>query len=450
MSADLYAAFTAEKDDAATTEKVITSTNAVANASASGVTFQPSVQAWSTPQRKFQVDKESPPWKLDPEDKDVLFDAEEADLEDDFGDFETVGSGSKINSEVNVFPEEHRNRVAEQVGPSVSTSPVRDLLGLDNNIPPPAGSRTDLYQSNNERPIPTMNITKQEKPEASWDEDWGDFEQTHTEEPYQSDLLNLQLNNKPRVGVETMENEPDDDWEPFEDGMPEPNPHDTGLKASTNAWKECQRGVSTRAPATAVFERPMNIPPPSSLLQLLSSVFEALHRSNAEKTKPKSELADTILVVYRTASRIVAGRSMRWKRDTILAQSVRIGQAGKRGGMKLASVNKSENAREERDSEEMIHDWSKHVYEFNNILAQAEFPPHRMKISTSPSLKILKQSSTIDSSKQCAVCGLKRNERLVDVDIDAEDLFGEFWTEHWGHNDCHNFWYSFKGLLGQR
>jgi len=141
---------------------------------------------------------------------------------------------------------------------------------------------------------------------------------------------------------------------------------------------------------------------------------------------------------------------MRWKRDTILAQSVRIGQAGKGGGMKLAAVNRSESTKEERDSEEMAHDWSRYLLEFNSILAQAGFPSHRMKLSASLSLKTVKHTSTSDLSKQCALCGLKRTERLSDIDVDVDDLFGEFWTEHWGHRDCCEFWYSYKDLLGHR
>jgi len=48
------------------------------------------------------------------------------------------------------------------------------------------------------------------------------------------------------------------------------------------------------------------------------------------------------------------------------------------------------------------------------------------------------------------VCALKRNERVVKVDFEVEDVFGEWWTEHWGHKACVAFWLGNEGRLRSR
>lgn len=451
MSADLYAAFMAEQEK--------TSDARDATTPASTTTFAPSAEViqprTSTPADRtgtpsaLKQKEDSPLWKRNTHGNDILFDAEEAELEDDFGEFETVDDANheQIIAERDAFSTggiSTRAPAASRTG-----SLIPNLLDSDDAIPHHPVSSSKLPFRTKTADTQRIVLGSKLSTGTSWEGDWGAFQQTPATKKNDSVTIGKPTNPGARIGTETKSDAPDDDWEPFEDG--EAPPHQGPVTSNVlSASEKKPQQVKSPIGATPNFERPTNVPPPSSLLQLLSSVFETIHDKNLTHAMPKTALASRILLVFRTASRLVAGRTLRWKRDAILAQSMRIGQAGKSGGMKLASVNKSESTREERDAEEMIRDWTNYVHEFNSILSQAEFPPHRMKISASPSLKILKHTGLSDASKQCALCGLKRSERLIDVDVDIDDLFGEFWTEHWGHNDCCEFWYSYKDLLAQR
>jgi hypothetical protein len=61
------------------------------------------------------------------------------------------------------------------------------------------------------------------------------------------------------------------------------------------------------------------------------------------------------------------------------------------------------------------------------------------------------EEGAIKASHPCALCALKRDERILRVDEgDVNDSFGEWWTEHWGHTGCRIFWERNKDLLLQR
>lgn len=445
MSADLYAAFMAaganeseapngfstETDNQTTTTRL----------PAVELDLPASDQVWGTSHQESRKKEPATLWRRDLDGTDVLFDAEEPDEDDDFGDFETVGNANEGEPRVNT-------NLHGNIQPLVP-----DLLGEEDYAH--QASITSSKQPIGTETVYATQFGHQEKGkiQSSWDDDWGEFEQTGRGNERISEQPKDQNGIDPNPAGDSITSVPEDDWEPCEDGTSAPVQSSVASQTSetTTTKSQLTQAFTSQAPTTApAFERPTNIPPPSSLLQLLSSVFETVHNDNALQSKPKSELAAQVMVVYRTACRLVAGRTMRWKRDTILAQSVRVGQAGKSDGMKLASLNKNESTKEQRDSEEMIHDWSNYVHEFKSILAQARLQPHRLRISASPSTQTLKYSGTSESSKQCALCGLKRTERLSEVDTDAEDIFGEFWTEHWGHKDCYNFWYTYKDLLSHR
>ena len=56
-------------------------------------------------------------------------------------------------------------------------------------------------------------------------------------------------------------------------------------------------------------------------------------------------------------------------------------------------------------------------------------------------MRVAKESEGgIVAVKQCVVCALKRNERASKVDGEVQDVFGEYWVEHWGHKTCVAFW----------
>jgi len=68
----------------------------------------------------------------------------------------------------------------------------------------------------------------------------------------------------------------------------------------------------------------------------------------------------------------------------------------------------------------------------------------------SENMHVKSQVGGLTAPKACIVCGLKREERINKVDVDVEDSFGEWWTEHWGHRACRNFWLKHEPALLQR
>lgn len=55
------------------------------------------------------------------------------------------------------------------------------------------------------------------------------------------------------------------------------------------------------------------------------------------------------------------------------------------------------------------------------------------------------------ASHACALCGLKREERVARVDEGVEDSFGEWWVEGMNmHLVCRNFWEEYKDRLKSR
>ncbi|KAJ9608047.1 hypothetical protein H2200_007035 [Cladophialophora chaetospira] len=399
-----------------------------------------------------EKDHSSPLWKRNDDGGDILFDADEAGFGDDFGDFAVADRAS--GDPFGVHNNEGAARLVDvnaKERPDPRSTSFDFLSSPDDEalrLAQPVTNEFQVHGMYSPRPV---TRAEGESSETAGDDEWGDFEQTANPEPPSLDRTILGQSLRPqRKAEDSVVDAPDEDWEPFDGDVTVPG---AAQPAPSLATRSSQRVIppATRKEANtpSVFERPTNVPPPSSLLQLLSTVFQVLHKSNAVVLSSKQDLTSQVTIAFRTASRIVAGRALRWKRDTILAQSVKLGQAGKSGGMKLASVNRSEIIKEERDAEDLIQDWSNYVHEFNSIVAQAG-SPQRMKLSSKTSLRLVKATGNSDSSKQCALCGLKRTERLGDVDTDIDDLFGEFWVEHWGHKDCYDFWYTYKTLLRQR
>ncbi len=56
----------------------------------------------------------------------------------------------------------------------------------------------------------------------------------------------------------------------------------------------------------------------------------------------------------------------------------------------------------------------------------------------------------LTDKKACFLCGLKREERVIGVDGEVEDSFGEWWVEYWGHRGCVNWWIEWEGKLRGR
>ncbi|KAI6370940.1 hypothetical protein MCOR25_004072 [Pyricularia grisea] len=217
---------------------------------------------------------------------------------------------------------------------------------------------------------------------------------------------------------------------------------------------------------------PTNIPPPSILLSLFPTLLalpnEALYKPTASQTPAAKArvLSDpatatflrAYLVLATVAARILAGRKQRWHRDKFLAQGMSISAAGgKGGGMKLAGVDKTQAARENREAADVVAVWRTHVGRLRAVVAavakeddgnnqQQHF--RVPEIAEKPVVSTAKNVPT--APKACIVCGLKRDERVKGVDFEVEDSFGEWWVDHWGHRACRNFWVEHEAELRQR
>ena len=211
---------------------------------------------------------------------------------------------------------------------------------------------------------------------------------------------------------------------------------------------------------------PSNIPPPSILLPLITTIIGSL-ATNLKQFTPHQPLDQpstlsqlrAILSTIRAAGRILAGRKLRWKRDNLLSQSMKIGPAnsGKAGGMKLAGVDKAESRREDQEAAEALQVWKQQAGPFRSTIAalNGQLPEsERFKIPEIADNMPIRQGKSsegmVTAPKCCFLCGIKRDERVAKVDVDIEDSFGEWWVEHWGHDDCVAFWENHKNFLRQR
>ena len=199
---------------------------------------------------------------------------------------------------------------------------------------------------------------------------------------------------------------------------------------------------------------PSNVPPPSILLTLSVSVLQEIQWQYKMKAKitdsQEHSMNKPVASQLRAIGRIVNGRKLRWKRDNMLSQQMRIGQAGKPGGMKLTSIDKTETRREDQEAAELQRSWRKqfgHVRSTYPTLAKDKVPDN---VESLPIRTGKLSEGALTAPKPCFLCGIKRDERVLKVDDEVEDSFGEFWIDHWGHRDCVDFWEDHKGSLPQR
>ncbi|KAL4980342.1 hypothetical protein BDW66DRAFT_147293 [Aspergillus desertorum] len=272
---------------------------------------------------------------------------------------------------------------------------------------------------------------------------------------------------KPRLPVEE---EPFEEWGDFSDGPMETS-QSSNLKVpghQTSDMKGNLRQLSeaTESPRAQAVEqsstigqvRPTNIPPPSILLELFPRLFGRLHQEGTEAKRNMQQrdalvsVAVSIIYTLKAVARVVAGRTLRWKRDSIMSQSMRIGPArsGKAGGMKLSSLNKNEDIKEQQEAVDIINMWRDHAALFNSIIQAAGKRPLQVILPNTRVIIATASQGAIKAPHVCALCGLKRDERIPRVDENVEDSFGEWWTEHWGHTECKQFWEDNRNLLGQR
>lgn len=381
-------------------------------------------------------------WRRADEGADVLFDAlaDQYDLDDEFGDFQDGKQEMPQGQPASL----HHNTVSREML-SASTVQFQSLLDFDGSLDP-----LD----------PPKNSRSQEH-----DVEWGDFSTAVSKDKPKEDDIGLPTEASNYGQAFTIDDAREmEGWEPFEDvEAPVTNGYtnDAQRPASDASdikplqLKSRPRNLSSvkKVPAVPSMDenRPTNIPPPAILLQILPKVFEDL----AEMNHAHSPLQcyNAVLQAHTVASHLVAGCSLRWKRDNILSQNNKTGPAAagkKGGGMKLAAIDRTESLKEEREVADVIQVWERHAHIFNSIVHEAGIRRPLMTLSKQSRPRAGKGAGVLTSHHACALCGLKRNERVPEADMNVDDSFGEFWLEHWGHRDCKDFWHKNQALLPQR
>ncbi|KAL8728892.1 MAG: hypothetical protein Q9166_005132 [cf. Caloplaca sp. 2 TL-2023] len=215
---------------------------------------------------------------------------------------------------------------------------------------------------------------------------------------------------------------------------------------------------------------PSNIPPPSVLLSSLTTVIlsqpdeiqDIVTSISASLMGGAFSAHDTTfenllghIYTMNTAARVLAGRKLRWKRDTHLAQRMSIGPAnsGKTGGMKLTGVDRTETRREDQEAAELVKLWKQQLGGYKSHIAKINAQQSEVKftlpeIADNILIRVAKVGEGgLTALKCCFLCGLKRDERVARLDVNVEDSFGEWWVDHWGHVDCVWFWKKHKDSL---
>lgn len=268
--------------------------------------------------------------------------------------------------------------------------------------------------------------------------------------------------------VQTPQDE--DAWDDFEEAAPpatQPKPAASNLPKST---------INIAAPADPANESslpPTNIPPPAILLSIFpsliasaqSALFDTLTKISHDQRQELLSHPAThqflrgFIGLCTVLAHVIAGRKQRWKRDQFLAQGMRIGPAaaGGKGGMKLAGVDKSEVAKEDREVLDAVRQWRSVVGKLRSAVvgangkSSAKLPPVP-EISEQMPVKTLKPlEGGIVAPHACALCGLKRDERIPKVDEGVDDSFGEWWVQGMNmHLLCKNFWDEHSAKMRSR
>ncbi|KAK4106581.1 hypothetical protein N658DRAFT_512381 [Parathielavia hyrcaniae] len=433
-------------------------------------------------------------------DPNVLFDADfEAESgthdDEDFGDFETETTAATI----------------PQAAPTAS---ALDLLSLDSAPAPPKKLPPGLTLSN-----AALQASPASYPEAP-KSPYGSFQQRKPEPVKQlqvkppSAVKNLKEANEaspspitawPSVEPEGFGNR----WEEFKD-FPNTKPIATDIQpkekkatpATVSDWEWQDWGptetqpaatsITTQPPPTTIPDSkpgppPTNIPPPAILLSLFPSLLDLASPSllkpllTLPPTSPsyqrvlaaQSTLAflQGYLALATVAARLITGRKHRWHRDKFLAQGMSIsaapsssssgGGGGGQRGMKLASIDKSQAAHEDREAAEVVAAWKRQVGRLRGVVAAVSQAQAQALAQQGASSKLRVPEVAVGlavtvargvptAPRACVVCGLRRDERVAKVDVEVEDVFGEWWVEFWGHRDCRNFWLGHERELRQR
>ncbi|CAK7207910.1 hypothetical protein SEUCBS139899_010725 [Sporothrix eucalyptigena] len=280
---------------------------------------------------------------------------------------------------------------------------------------------------------------------------------------------------RPRKLTKSKQPVPSSDWD-WEAEEPSQQP-------DTAATNKLPPGIANAATPNTISDKappPTNVPPPSVLLSLFPTLMalpdEALFKPTASQPAevrnrvigdPKTiAFLRNYLQIIVVAGRVIAGRKQRWHRDKFLSQSMSISAAGssKGGGMKLAGLDKAQGQREDREASDVVAAWTHHVGKLRSAIATANaalvareatehkhYPPLKVPEIQSATIPVTVAKRVPTSTKACVICGLRRDERVRGIDSDdVEDIFSEWWVEHWGHRVCRNFWAEHEAALRSR
>jgi len=392
-----------------------------------------------------------------PKDPNVLFDAndDDDDDDDDFGDFEDpldvpVPQPSKPPKP----PAQEMDllglmEMSTSVSSAKTPAPVShtmqhqfDLLGLDDSISFAPASK----QSSSSRVI-----IEAAQPKAPV------FGRTKAPKPMKRPAV---IKTEPEPEAE--EEEPWDDftaWEKEETTKSQASPARQSILSPKEVPLEKFGGSEDPGGEKPDDLQPTNVPPPAMVLTLFIPIFQ---RVEEELLKPAAAHSQIVrheiynnqatieylkgyLKVLTVCARVIAGRKLRWKRDTILAQSMRIGSAsaGRVSGMKVTSIDKSELKKEDGEVAEVLRVWGAQVGRLRSVVAEIK-KNGSTEVTAVPEIKdtmpiktLKQQDGGISCLRPCALCGLKREERISKVDVDVLDAFGEWWVDR---TNMHRGW----------
>jgi hypothetical protein len=391
--------------------------------------------------------------RKEPRDPDILFDASE-DLpseDEDFGDFEgTVPTATQdftSSTEANLLGLEDNN--LPRVQPSTLQKPQNEAFG----------SLLDLDEMQNpvQNPEAVEAARKTEKPSnkhTTMKDEPSFVQQVNTQKSPPSTSVPT-LNRQTTVS-EISTNDDDEPWDDF-----------TSWEAnieSTTATNPPKLPFSIPTPKSpppepANPQPPTNVPPPAILLSLFPPLLTSLSTSffqplsslqpSTRSTVYTNPVAITYLKSYlalaTVCARLLAGRKLRWKRDTLLSQAMRIGPAagGSAGrGMKVTSVDRTEVQREEREVADVVRAWQGEVGKLRGAVAEIRkgaIGTEREGMLEGLRVPEIKEEMVVrsigvgeggvKSVRPCALCGLMRDERVGKVDGEVFDGFDEWWVE---------------------
>jgi len=357
------------------------------------------------------------------------------DDEDDFGDFEGPNNA----------------KIVQKKPPDASNV---GLVELAEESSAPGSANSKAFQKDNSVLRSPGTIPSSIKHE---DEDWGEFVDQPSEAPCKP--------NASFVIADSCE------------GLPQSNlgvalPFQSRLSPKSKSEGPNADYTTPIVRPTSQASPPSNIPPPSILLLLAATLLQSLSleikrliasiknidSEPASSGKPGISSVVLRLAFLRAIARIIAGRKLRWKRDTHLAQSMRIGpaQAGKGGGMKLSGVDRMESRREDQEASEVVIIWKKDAGSLRACIASVDAQTPGLTLTlpdlaeNMPVRTARVGEGALTAPRSCLLCGLNREERVQKIDVNVDDTFGEWWADHWGHIDCRTFWVENKDALEQR